>query len=206
MELHVIVEEPSAEAALREFLPKLVNRRASTKIINLQSKSQLLRKLPFRLRGYAARLDKGEDIRIVVLIDRDRDVCFELKAQLERAARAAGLATRAGRTGAAPFRVVTRIAIEELEAWFLGDTAALRSAFTSLPAIDPARGIFRNPDNVTGGTWESLAKYLRSQGIYRNHYPEIEGARKIGSKLELGRNRSASFVAFCAGVEALLSC
>jgi len=54
--LEVLVEEPSAKKALRYILPKIVARRAKTKVLDMRNKGRLLRELPARLRGYRARI------------------------------------------------------------------------------------------------------------------------------------------------------
>ncbi|GIV82652.1 MAG: hypothetical protein KatS3mg051_2006 [Anaerolineae bacterium] len=115
---------------------------------------------------------------------------------------AAGLTTKTSPGAQGQFHVVNRIAVEELEAWFIGDPAALRQAFTGLPAIDAGRGIFRNPDN--GGTWEALHRFLKKHGIYKSSYPKIDAARRIAPKLDIQSNRSRSFQVFVQGIEALL--
>jgi hypothetical protein len=202
MQIDVLVEEPSAEEALRIILPKILAGRAKFKLINMRNKSRLIGELPARLRGYKKRLDAGEDLRIVVLVDRDNDDCRKLKSKLEHAAHEAGLFTRTGANRDGRFQVINRIAIDELEAWFIGDTEALKCAFSSLRG-EPFPKSFNHPDN--SGTWEHLHRFLRSKGIYRSSYPKIEAARKIASHMELSRNRSRSFSHFCQGIEALLS-
>ena len=199
--LEILVEEPSMEAALREIMPRILQRRAHWKLINMGSKGKVLKALPARLRAYRKRIDNGENLKIIVLIDQDKDNCEWLKHRLETIAREAGLITKAAVNGQGDFQVVTRIAIEELEAWFIGDIEALKATFTSLKSVNfPAN--FRNPDN--GGTWERLHRFLRHHGIYRNRYPKIEAARKIAKHMEPQRNRSCSFQIFLQGVEACL--
>ncbi|AAM72145.1 MAG TPA: DUF4276 domain-containing protein [Chlorobaculum sp.] len=198
----MLVEEPSMEEALRHLLPKIIGNRAGWKVINMGSKGRLMKELPNRLRGYKQRMDKGEKIKIIVLIDRDNDNCHDLKRQLEDMARKAGLQTKtAAGTGGAAFQVVNRIAIEELEAWFMGDTAALQCAFTSLRGVRFPNS-FNNPDN--DGTWERLHHFLKQNGIYRKSYPKIDAARTIAKHMDPGRNRSRSFQYFVQGVEACL--
>ncbi|RCK79656.1 MAG: hypothetical protein OZSIB_4128 [Candidatus Ozemobacter sibiricus] len=198
-----LVEEPSAEEALRRLLPKLLRGRARWKLINLGSKNKLLKNLPDRLAGYRDRIARGEPLRIVVLVDRDADDCVSLKHRLEAMAREAGLATKTRPDGQGRFFVVNRIAVEELESWFVGDPAALRQAFRGLPAIDASKGIFRHPDN--GGSWEALHRFLKKHGIYQSRYPKIEAARRIAPHLDLLGNRSRSFQVFMQGLEALLA-
>ena len=199
--LEILVEEPSMEAALREIMPRILQDRARWKPINMGSKGKLLKALPARLRAYRKRIDKGEDLKIIALVDRDSDNCEQLKHRLETIAREAGLITKTAVNGQGDFQVVTRIAIEELEAWFMGDIDALKSAFSSLKSVN-FPGNFRNPDN--GGTWERLHRFLKRHGIYRKSYPKIEAARKIASHMDPGRNRSPSFQSFLQGVEACL--
>lgn len=199
--LEILVEEPSMEAALREIMPRILRDRAPWKPINMGSKDKLLKALPARLRAYRKRIDNGENIKIIVLVDRDSDNCEALKHKLETIAHEAGLTTKTAVNGKGDFQVVTRIAIEELEAWFMGDVDALKAAFTSLKSANFPR-TFNNPDN--GGTWERLHRFLKRHGIYRNSYPKIQAARTIAKHMEPGRNRSRSFQAFLQGVEACL--
>jgi hypothetical protein len=198
--VELLVEEPSAEAALRELLPRNPAATARFKIINLGSKHALLTKLERRLRAYADRIRQGEDVRVVVLVDRDQDDCHALKAALERTARAAGLITRSAAGHRAAFDVVTRIAVEELESWFLGDPQALRAAFPNLPPINLRTAPFRNPEN--GGSWEALHRFLRRHGYYPGTYQKIDAARRIARHLDPTANRARSFTVFCDGLAA----
>ncbi len=202
MRLELIVEEPSMEEALRHLLPRIVHGRADWKLINMRSKDRLLKRLPDRLRAYAARIKSGEDLKIIVLVDRDSDDCHELKRKLEQMARNAGLPTKSCPDDDGVFRVMNRIAVVELESWFMGDTEALRKTFGKLRgARFPSS--FTNPDN--GGTWERLHRFLKQHGIYRSSYPKIEAARKIAPHLDPAHNLSRSFRVFCSGIEACLS-
>ena len=203
MRIEFLVEEPSAEEALKHLLPRLIKQRAQWKLINLGSKYKLLKALPQRLAAYRQRIAAGENLRVVVLVDRDNDDCAALKRQLEDTARRSSLATKSAPGIHGQFYVVNRIVIEELESWFIGDPAALRQAFTSLPRIDEKSGIFRTPDN--GGSWEALHRFLKRHGIYKSSYPKIDAAQRIAPNLDLQANRSPSFRIFVQGVEALLA-
>jgi len=81
--LEILVEEASMEAALREVMPRILQGRAHWKSINMGSKGKLLKALPKRLRAYRKRIDKGENLTIIVLVDRDSDNCKHLKYQEE---------------------------------------------------------------------------------------------------------------------------
>ncbi len=199
--LEVLVEEPSAEAALRQLLPKLVPVTVRWKIVNFKSKPELLKRLEARLRAYRVRVEQGEDVRILVLVDRHDDDCLVLKRELATAAARAGLSTRSRPGGDGRFRVVNRVVVEELESWFLGDPAAVRAAFPSLPAANPGSAPFRSPER---GGWKALHRYLRKNGIYRGRYPKIDAARRIAPKMDVTANRSVSFQQFRAGLAALV--
>lgn len=201
MKLELILEEPSAEGALRLIMPKIIRQRATVNYINMRNKSRLLQELPSRLRGYRSLIDNGDDIGIVVLIDRDSDDCAQLKSRLELMARDAGLGTKTS-TKDARFIVVNRIAIEELEAWFIGDHEALKKAFTSLRGKSFPKS-FANPDSC--GTWEHLHRFLKKQGIYKGSYPKIAAAKAIAMHMEIERNTSKSFRQFVRGVDALVA-
>ena len=93
----------------------------------------LLDQLPAKLRGYAKSL--GDDYGVVVLIDADDDDCIKLKASLVGLHESLDLR---------PAIVLFRIAVEEVESWFLADPAAIRSAyphakFAKLPNVPPVR-------------------------------------------------------------------
>lgn len=200
--VEIIVEEQSAEEALRHLLPRMLPPRTPCRIINMGSKHKLLKALPARLAAYRQRIDAGESLRLVVLVDRDDDDCMKLKADMEAAAQRAGLSTRSSPSGKGGFTLLNRIVIEELESWYMGDVAALRKAFSRLPRLDQDMGMFRNPDN--GGSWEALHRFLKKHGIYRNGFPKIDAARRIAPHMDVAANRSRSFQVFVSGVQALL--
>lgn len=128
--LELLVEEPSMEVFLRALLPRLLPQNRTFEIHPFQGKNDLLGKLEARLRGYAAWLP--DDWRIVVVVDRDDDDFRALKRQLESIAQRAGPLTRT-RAGNAPGQLVNRIAIEELEAWYFGDSDRRSMCMNRLP-------------------------------------------------------------------------
>lgn len=199
--LEVLVEEPSAEAALRHLLPSLLPAAVPWKIVNLKSKPKLLSVLEARLRAYRVRVEQGEDVRVLVLVDRHNDDCLTWKQQLDTFAARARLPTRSRPDPSGRFRLMNRVVVDELESWFLGDPAALRAAFPSLPAANPKSALFRSPER---GGWKALHRHLRKHGVYRGHYPKIEAARRIASKMDVTVNRSPSFRHFRSGLAALV--
>lgn len=192
-----LVEEPSMEAFLRAWLPRVVPPERTFEIHAFQGKRDLLGKLESRLRAYASWLPA--DWRIVVVVDRDADDCRALKAQMEGTAAQAGLTSRSIAGGHA-WRIVTRIAIEELEAWYFGDWPAVCAAFPRVPSTVPQRDGFRDSDAIAGGTWEAFERILKRHGHFAGGLQKIAAARAIGELLQAEQSTSASFHAFHAAI------
>ena len=152
-----------------------------------QGKQDMLRKLPNRLRGYRHWIPAG--YYVIILLDCDRDDCRKLKGRIEKLALAAGLATKTQPRLDGQFEVVTRIAIEELEAWYFGDIPALRKAFPRLPGGLARRAAFRAPDAIEGGTWERLEHLLQRAGYYPGGLAKTDLAQRVAPHMALGRNR-----------------
>ena len=202
MHIEFLLEEESCAEALRLVVPKIIGHRESFATHVFQGKTDLVNCLPSRLRGYSKWLP--DDWRIVVLLDRDRDDCLELKGELEKSAREAGLRTKASAGGRGRLQVLNRIAVEELEAWFFGDVEAITAAYARVPKTLAQKRAFRNPDGISG-TWEALERVLKKAGYYAAGMPKIEVARNIGRHLQPDRNRSASFRVFCAGLREIVT-
>lgn len=180
------------ETLLRGLVPRLVQD-VGFEVFPFRSKDDLLKNLPARLRAYASWNPPGR--LVVVVVDRDDDDCTRLKARLETCAVQAGLATRSapqeGRV-----TVVSRLAIEELEAWYFGDWEAVRAAYPRVSATIPQKRAFRDPDAVAGGTWEAFERVLQRAGYFPNGLSKIQAARAIAPNLEPARNTSRSFQVF----------
>lgn len=181
------------EAFLRSVLPRLIGDGVTFDIHVFSGKANLLDNLARRLTGYSNYLPP--DHRIIVLVDRDDDDCRSLKRRLEDAASAVGLRSRTVSGGAA-WRLVNRIAIEELEAWYFGDWEAVRMAYPRVKPTIPAVARYRDADAIAGGTWESLEKVLQRAGYFRGGFRKIEAAKQIGTHMDPDRNRSRSFQVF----------
>jgi hypothetical protein len=195
--VEVLVEEPSTEAALRVLLPRVLID-VSFDIHPHQGKSDLLQRLPSRLKGYAAWLP--EDYRIVVVVDRDGDDCTELKERLEQIAIDAGLRSRT-RASNQSYQLINRLAIEELEAWYFGDWDAVRSAFPKVSTTVPSQAKYRDPDAITGGTWEAFERVLQRAGYFSTGLRKIEAARAVAEHWKPAVNRSRSFQVFRAALQ-----
>jgi hypothetical protein len=166
--LELLVEEPSAEAFLRGLLPRLLPPNRTFEVYPFQGKQDLLDKLEARLRGYAAWLPA--EWRIVVVVDRDDDDCRRLKQRMEQIANRAGLRTK--------------------------DWEAVRAAFPRVSRTVPRQSRYREPDAITGGTWEAFERILQRHGYFKGGLPKIDVARVLGQHVDHTRCHSPSFVCF----------
>jgi hypothetical protein len=126
MHVEFLLEEPSAEAALKNLAPRLLPNETTFAFHVFNGKPDLLKNVAPRLRAYRHWIP--HDWRIVVMVDEDRQDCRGLKTRLEEAATQCGFETKTSARGAC-FKVLNRIAVEGMEAWFFGDGEAVRSAY-----------------------------------------------------------------------------
>lgn len=195
--VEVLVEEPSAEAALRLLLPKMLG--AATFQVHAHTcKDALLKRLPQLLQGYARWLP--DNYRIVVVVDRDDDDCIKLKQRLESMAAEAGLATKS-KPKRNRFAVVNRLVIEELEAWYFGDWVAVQRAYPKVNRDIPSQAKYRAPDEIKGGTWEAFERIMKASGYFKTGLRKLEVARAVAEHMDPSRNASPSF---CALRDALM--
>ena len=194
MHIEFLVEEPSAEAALQNLVPKICDSGITFSIHAYRSKTDLLSKLPKRLKGYGNFLPP--DWRIVVLVDEDREECVSLKEKLDRAALDAGLVARSAAQDDSRYQVLNRIAVEELEAWFFGDVQAIHQSYGRISPSLAAKSAYRDPDAIKGGTWEAMERELQRTGYFKSGLAKIKAARAISANMVPSRNRSRSFQVF----------
>ena len=93
---------------------------------------------------------------------------------------------------------VTRIAIEELEAWYFGDWEAVCSAYPRILQTIPNRSVYKQPGATQGGTWEAFEKIMKvfphcKQDSCLN---KVEVAEALGQHINPECNRSAGFQVF----------
>jgi len=153
----------------------------------------LLDQLPRLLEGY--KRTPGTDA-VVVVVDSDRRECKEFLEELKNIAHAKGMSES----------TMFRLAIEEMEAWYLGDQEAILTAFPKAKREVLAR---YQQDSVCG-TWELLADALHPGGSVAAPFPisgqlKHEWAEKIGPLLKLWGNASPSFQRFLDGLLKLVS-
>ncbi|MCY4260682.1 MAG: DUF4276 family protein [Rhodobacteraceae bacterium] len=128
-------------------------------------------------------------------MDCDSDDCHELKSRLEEMCIQTHLRSRQSGSGS-DWQIVTRIAIEELEAWYFGDWQAVRKAYPNVSPNIPGRARYRNPDAITGGTWEAFERVLQKKGYFRNGLAKLQAAENIGEHINPTVNTSHSFKVF----------
>ena len=194
MQIEFLLEERSAEVVLKIILPKILSDDVDCAFHVSQGKHDLLKNLPMLLKGFSQSISGNH--RIMVLIDEDREDCFQLKAQLEGIAHDAGFVTKSNAPPAGDFQVVNRLAVEELEAWFFGDMKALRNAY---PRVS-RNAQYQDPDAIENGTSEALWRALRRD--YPKRLPKTKVARNIAPHMEPCRNTSRSFQVFVEGLKA----
>ncbi len=200
MHIEFLLEEESAKAALDILLPKLLPADTTWACFPHRGKTDLFQRLPGRLKTYARQLPHQPELRVVILMDADTD-CRRRKAELEKIVADGGLLTKTTAGPGQPFRILTRLAVQELEAWFLGDRAAIQAAY---PRVRPQHfgGLSNDPDTIAD-TWETLWRVLREGKYYLAGKAKVEWAETIASHLDPDRNTSASFQYFRQGLAQL---
>jgi hypothetical protein len=199
--LHVLVEGPSEQAFMSRWARRLL-RDHSVKVYPHQGKGTLptdlgarpnprnralLHQLPAKLRAFANALDAKTE-KVLVLVDADDDNCARLTRSISEAARRIAPA----------LEVLVRVAIEETEAFYLGDLNALKRAF---PDADMARARAYAPDSVCG-TWELFGAIVHDGGGNKVAWAEAMGARVT---TVAAKSRSPSFRALHRGLLRLVS-
>ena len=92
---------------------------------------------------------------------------------------------------AATTNIRMRIAVTELEAWFIGDVAATRAAYPRISDTDLSIRRWQEADAVPDA-WEWFEKRLIRRRYYVTRMPKIEVARNIAANLNLDPNHNTS--------------
>jgi hypothetical protein len=211
MHFEILVEDASGEILLKSLLPKILGEHGNPHTWKTHpykgigrvpkdlrgktdpSKRILLDRLPKVLAGYGRSL-QGSDSAVVVVVDLDDRDCVVFKQELLQVLK---------RCHPKP-RVLFRFAIEEMEAWLLGDRRAILREFPRAKTniLDSYL-----QDSICG-TWETLANAvfpgaahaLKGQGWPRIGEEKCKWAAQIGRHLSLDRNASPSLRAFRRGL------
>ncbi|MCU0863425.1 MAG: DUF4276 family protein [Planctomycetes bacterium] len=199
MRIHVLVEGKSEEILISKWGPRaLPNHQVVPHAhqgkgdipANPASKPDprkrgLLDLLPATLRAYA----KADDVAVLVLVDADKENCVDLKQRLLKLAE---------RVHPRPSRLLFRIAVEETEAFYLGDVAGLKAAY---PQADIRKAKKYRPDSVCN-TAELFGEIVQDGGLNKVAWAEAMAdtltTKKQGS-------RSPSFRALLGAFEKLVA-
>lgn len=213
MHIEVLVEDSSGAKLVETLLPALIGANGDAHTWRVHrykgigrlptglsaqgdpSKRALLNQLPRILAGYGK--TPGMDA-IVVIVDSDQRECTaflsELKALLHNCQPVPN--------------TLFRLAIEEIEAWYLGDRQALLSAYPRAKTDV----LNRYQQDSVCETWELLADAVRPGGsaaIRKAGWPlpgqiKHEWAEKIGPHMSIEHNQSPSFCKFRDGLRRLV--
>ncbi len=214
MQFEILVEDASGKIVLESVLDKIFgpNRQDHTyRIISYKGigripkdlrgttdpkKRFLLNQLPKLLRGYGKSL-QNFSAAVVVIVDLDDKDCQTFKQEM------LDILNDCNPQPTTLFR----IAIEEGEAWLLGDRNAVKTAYP-----DAKEHVLNTyvQDGICG-TWEKLADAIYpggSQKLKRLGWPhtgkaKCDWARKIAPHLDVESNRSRSFQVFRDGIRNL---
>jgi len=88
------------------------------------------------------------------------------------------------------------LTIEELEAWYFGDWDAIKRIYPRVSENVPQKGAFRDPDAISGGTWEAFERLMKKAGYFEGGLRKIEAARQLGRQIDWQHNSSLSFQYF----------
>lgn len=157
----------------------------------------LLQNLPSKLRAYSKSLQNNEAVIVLIDLD-DRPDCIAFKRSM----------TDLLQNCTPGMNNLFRIAIEELEAWYFGDQAALTTAYPHANRTVIAGYV----QDSQCGTWEKLADAtyhgghtaLKKQGEMQCLMQKRIWARDIAPKMDVENNRSPSFRQFRDGLRKLV--
>ncbi|MDP8228780.1 MAG: DUF4276 family protein [Candidatus Electryoneaceae bacterium] len=158
----------------------------------------LLHNLPSKLRAYGE--EDRDDLFVIVLVDLDeREDCIGFKSEIS------DLLDYCDNRPNCLFR----IAIEELEAWYLGDQVAIKNAYPN--ANQEIMSEYMQESQC--GTWEKLADSIHPGGLsalrtmgkrsVRILEQKVVWAKKITPFMDVDSNRSKSFQVFRDGIRTL---
>lgn len=214
MHIEVLVEDSSGAALIESLMPQVVGPQGDPHSWRIHpykgvgripkglvargdpSKRALLDQLPRLLIGYGK--TPGIDA-VVIVLDSDNRPCKDFLSELQVLLK---------RCNPAP-NTLFRLAIEEMEAWILGDRPALLAAYPKARKDVLARYV---QDSICG-TWELLADAVHHGGhasIQKAGWPlpgqlKHEWVRKISSGMDIERNASPSFGKFRDGLRRLIA-
>lgn len=214
MHVEMLVEDSSGAKLLEMLIPRIIGEHGAPHTWRVHryrgigrlprglspkadpAKRLLLDQLPRLLIGYGK--TPGIDA-VVVVVDSDRRDCKTFLTELQALLKQCDPAPNA----------LFRLAIEEVEAWYLGDRQALLAAYPK--ARKDALGRYQQ-DSVCD-TWELLADAVYPGGsaaILKRGWPvpgdvKHEWAERIGPGMSVDQNASPSFCQLRDGLRSLVA-
>ena len=208
MHFEILVEDLSGKKALKKLMPRILGSRHTFRILNYKGigripqnlrgvqdpkKRFLLAQLPKLLRGYGKTFEgypNGYRAAVIVVTDLDSRCLKMYRKELYDVLHVCNPQPE----------TKFCIAIEEGEAWLLGDLPAVKKAYPN--AKDQVLNSYTN-DSICG-TWEKLADAihqggshaLSAQGYQAIGKAKSDWATKIAPHIDVDNNRSESFCYF----------
>lgn len=213
--IEILIEDESGGVLIEQIMDKYVMERGDitykihsfkgigkiplkvNKVSQIKSK-RLLTDLPMYLKGMDTSLKSMPGQKAVfVVLDSDDEDCAELKSSLIQMCEKLGIT----------IPVFFCIAIEEIEAWLLGDNDALLTAYPTAKRQLLQKYV---QDSIVG-TWEYLADIIYKGGLAKlkkntSSYYEIgmikgDWAKNIGAYIDIRKNASPSFNYFISKLD-----
>ena len=193
MHFEILIEDASGEKFLDIIVPKIIGDTHTLNVVPHEGLDDLLRKLPKSLRGYAKSWQSYEFV-VMVICNLDKKCLKQFRQQLFTILN----------TCQPPPATHFCIAIEEGEAWLLGDIPAIKKAYPH--AKSAVLNTYKN-DSICG-TWEKLADALYKGGAQslKLQNPGAEKcvwAEKITPFMNINNNLSPSFNYFVKKLQEL---
>lgn len=216
MHLEILIEDESGKRALEILVPKIISDEHTFRIISYKgigripknlsqpldaSKRILLSQLPKLLKGYGQTFSSytGYSAAVIVVCDLDNKSLKDFKNELKSVL-----------NGCNPKpQTEFCFAIEEGEAWFLGDITAICNAYPKAK-----KNILNNYQNDSiCGTWETLAdaiyegghENLKSKGWQSVGAEKSKWATFISPHMNIDNNLSDSFNYFKQTLQILIN-
>lgn len=208
MHFEILVEDKSGEKALSILVPKIISENdtftihaykgigripKNLKAITDPNKRILLDQIPRLLKGLDKTYSKNLDnfpVTVIIVCDLDDKCLKDFKKEL----------LDTSKDCSKNLKIIFCFAIEEGEAWFLGDIQAI---IKSYPKAKKAIFDTYINDSICG-TWEKLADAIYSGGLQKLAklgyqtigMEKFKWAEKISPNMDINKNNSPSFCYF----------